>query len=96
MNSPVLKSNFSVAGHAEISGKEARIFVSPLAKRLAKDAGINLNLIKGTGPHGRIVKNDIERASMGEVAQFSEVINQDTSNIPSPLPVILPTGGTYT
>jgi pyruvate dehydrogenase E2 component (dihydrolipoamide acetyltransferase) len=96
MNSPVLKSNFSVAGHAEISGKEARIFVSPLAKRLAKDAGINLNLIKGTGPHGRIVKNDIERASTGEVAQFSEVINQDTSNIPSPLPVILPTGGTYT
>ena len=96
MNSPVLGSNFSDGVHAELSESGQRIFVSPLAKRLAKDAGINLNLIKGTGPHGRIVKNDIEIASTGGVAQFSEVINQDTSNIPSPLPAILPTGGTYT
>ena len=96
MNSPVSESKISAGSHAEFSESEERIFVSPLAKRLAKDAGINLNLIKGTGPHGRIVKNDIEIASTGEVAQFSEVITQNTSNIPSPLPAILPTGGTYT
>ena len=96
MNSPVLGSNFSDGGHAELSESGQRIFVSPLAKRLAKDAGINLNLIKGTGPHGRIVKNDIEIALTGGVAQVSEVINQDTSNIPSPLPTVLPTRGSYT
>ncbi len=34
---------------------------SPLAKRLADDQGINLANVKGTGPHGRIVKDDIEK-----------------------------------
>lgn len=37
-----------------------RIFASPLAKKIAKDKGINLADIKGTGDHGRIVKKDVE------------------------------------
>lgn len=37
-----------------------RIFASPLARRMAKQAGIDLAAIKGSGPHGRIVKADIE------------------------------------
>lgn len=40
----------------------ARIKASPLAKRLAKDAGLDLSAISGTGPNGRIVKSDIEAA----------------------------------
>lgn len=40
----------------------ARIFASPLARRLAKDAGLDLADIQGTGPHGRIVKADVEKA----------------------------------
>jgi pyruvate dehydrogenase E2 component (dihydrolipoamide acetyltransferase) len=39
---------------------EERIFASPLAKRMAKQAGIDLATLKGTGPNGRIVKADIE------------------------------------
>lgn len=37
-----------------------RIFVSPLAKTLAAERGIDLATVKGTGPDGRIVKEDIE------------------------------------
>lgn len=37
-----------------------RIFASPLARRMAKQAGIDLAQVKGSGPHGRIVKADIE------------------------------------
>ena len=37
-----------------------RIFASPLAKRLAKNNNINLNLLEGSGPKGRIIKKDIE------------------------------------
>lgn len=37
-----------------------RILASPLARRLAKDAGIDLSALKGSGPAGRIVKRDIE------------------------------------
>ncbi len=39
---------------------DARIFVSPLAKKLAEEKGINLRQVQGSGENGRIVKNDIE------------------------------------
>jgi len=37
-----------------------RIFISPLAKKLAKERNINIKFVQGTGENGRIVKNDIE------------------------------------
>ena len=46
-----------------------RIFASPLARRLAKDAGLDLKTLKGTGPHGRIVKADVESAGKGGTAK---------------------------
>ncbi|MEL7030011.1 MAG: pyruvate dehydrogenase complex dihydrolipoamide acetyltransferase, partial [Pseudomonadota bacterium] len=39
-----------------------RVLASPLAKRIAKEEGLELSGVKGTGPHGRIVKRDIEQA----------------------------------
>lgn len=47
---------------AASSSAGARVFASPLARRLAKDAGLDLSAITGTGPRGRIVKADIEAA----------------------------------
>jgi pyruvate dehydrogenase E2 component (dihydrolipoamide acetyltransferase) len=43
----------------------ARVFSSPLARRLAKDAGIELGRISGSGPHGRIVASDVAKAKSG-------------------------------
>ncbi|MDO9076761.1 MAG: pyruvate dehydrogenase complex dihydrolipoamide acetyltransferase [Brevundimonas sp.] len=43
----------------------ARVFASPLARRLAAQGNIDLSAIKGTGPHGRIVKRDLEAAPTG-------------------------------
>jgi pyruvate dehydrogenase E2 component (dihydrolipoamide acetyltransferase) len=43
-----------------------RTFSSPLARRLAKDAGIELSRITGTGPHGRIIARDVEDAKSGK------------------------------
>jgi pyruvate dehydrogenase E2 component (dihydrolipoamide acetyltransferase) len=45
-----------------------RIHASPLAKRLAKAAGIDLSALKGSGPHGRIVKRDLDNAPKGVAA----------------------------
>ena len=42
-----------------------RIFVSPLARRIAEQKGVDLSGITGTGPHGRIVKADVENAKPG-------------------------------
>ncbi len=43
-----------------------RIFSSPLARRLAKDAGIELARIAGSGPHGRVIARDVEEAKSGK------------------------------
>jgi pyruvate dehydrogenase E2 component (dihydrolipoamide acetyltransferase) len=42
-----------------------RVFASPLAKRIAQQAGLDLSAIVGSGPHGRVVKADVERAVAG-------------------------------
>jgi pyruvate dehydrogenase E2 component (dihydrolipoamide acetyltransferase) len=57
------------APRANGHGDGARIFASPLARRMAEQAGIDLAALSGSGPHGRIVKHDIETAlSKGGVA----------------------------
>jgi pyruvate dehydrogenase E2 component (dihydrolipoamide acetyltransferase) len=43
-----------------------RTFSSPLARRLAKDAGIDLARITGTGPHGRVIARDVAEAKSGK------------------------------
>jgi pyruvate dehydrogenase E2 component (dihydrolipoamide acetyltransferase) len=45
-----------------------RIFASPLARRMASQAGIELSALKGSGPNGRIVRADIEAAQKGGAA----------------------------
>jgi pyruvate dehydrogenase E2 component (dihydrolipoamide acetyltransferase) len=44
------------------TGENGRIFASPLARRMAVHAGLDLAAIRGSGPQGRIVKADIERS----------------------------------
>ncbi len=48
--------------------KNGRIMASPLAKRMAEQQGVKLSALTGTGPHGRIVKRDIEMAGKDGVA----------------------------
>ena len=51
---------------APTDGQRAnRVFASPLARRLAKEAGIDVARISGSGPHGRVVARDVEAARSG-------------------------------
>ena len=50
-----------VAAAAPKSGG-ARVFASPLARRIAAEKGLDLTLVQGSGPHGRIVKSDVDGA----------------------------------
>ena len=45
-----------------------RVFASPLARRMAEQAGIDLKAVQGSGPHGRIVKADVEKTPAGAKA----------------------------
>jgi len=75
---PVAKTPEKHEEHGE------RIFASPLARRMAKQAGIDLSSVKGSGPHGRIVKADIE-AGGGKAASAAAA-----TAAPAPKPAALP------
>jgi pyruvate dehydrogenase E2 component (dihydrolipoamide acetyltransferase) len=49
----------------EVASGNGRIKASPLARRIARERGIELSAIRGTGPDGRIVAEDVERAEAG-------------------------------
>jgi pyruvate dehydrogenase E2 component (dihydrolipoamide acetyltransferase) len=53
-------------GEAPQTNGHGRIFSSPLARRLAKDAGIELGRVNGSGPHGRVIARDVEQAKSGK------------------------------
>ena len=64
-----------------------RIFASPLAKRMAELAGLDLASIAGTGPHGRIVKADIEKAAAAPKAAKTAVApSERAAPIAAPVP----------
>ena len=57
-----------------------RVKASPLARRIAKDAGVDLKLVQGSGPGGRVVKRDVE----GGVSQARAAAPAPSSRLPTP------------
>jgi len=60
----------SAAQRAEGDGRDAhgaaRMFATPLARRLAKEAGIDVARMQGSGPHGRVIARDVEAGKSGK------------------------------
>lgn len=54
--------NGGSADRAAVDGSASRIFASPLARRIARENGLVLDDLRGTGPGGRIVRDDVRRA----------------------------------
>ncbi len=77
-----------------------RVFASPLARRLAKEAGIALSAVAGSGPHGRVVKSDVEAAVASGGAKAAPAASAPASSAPAvasqataaAAPMTLPTG----
>jgi pyruvate dehydrogenase E2 component (dihydrolipoamide acetyltransferase) len=67
----------------------ARTFSSPLARRLAKDAGLDISTIAGSGPHGRVVKADVEKTVATGGAKQATAPVAATAAAPAP---VLPKG----
>ena len=56
-----------------------RVFATPLARRIAEQKGIDLSSLQGSGPHGRIVKSDVENAKSGASAPASKPSTQTST-----------------
>jgi len=69
-----------------------RIFASPLAKKIAKEKGINLGDVKGTGDLGRIVKKDIENFVPRQKEEQAPTQAAQASATTEVLPMVLPVG----
>jgi len=59
---------------------EGRIFASPLAKKIAKDKGIDLKYVQGTGEHGRITRTDLENYTPGNTSSTAKAAAPRNSN----------------
>jgi pyruvate dehydrogenase E2 component (dihydrolipoamide acetyltransferase) len=80
----------SAASPAPVAAGGPRVFASPLARRIAAEKGLDLTKVAGTGPHGRIVKADVEAAKPGVVSSLAPT----TAAAPAPAKAAtsMPTG----
>ena len=60
----------------------AKVFASPLAKRIAKDSGVDITKLAGTGPHGRVVERDVKAALAGGTAPRASAPSSAPSSAP--------------
>ncbi|WP_299748403.1 pyruvate dehydrogenase complex dihydrolipoamide acetyltransferase [uncultured Tateyamaria sp.] len=81
---PTAAAAATSAPSAPKSSDGTRIFASPLARRIAAQKGLELGVIKGSGPHGRIVKADVEKAEAAPA--------QATAAMATAAPAAAPTG----
>ena len=68
----------------------ARVFASPLARRIAKDKGLDLATVQGSGPHGRIVRSDVEGVQAVAVAAVAPVVAAAAA--PAPVAAVVASG----
>jgi pyruvate dehydrogenase E2 component (dihydrolipoamide acetyltransferase) len=88
----------STSENQQATSDNSRIFASPLAKQIAKDKGIKLENVKGTGDNGRITKSDVENFTpsatvASPVAQQPETLNLKPETSVKPF---VPAGEKYT
>jgi pyruvate dehydrogenase E2 component (dihydrolipoamide acetyltransferase) len=74
----------SAPAAAPASSSGAKTFSSPLARRLAKEAGLDLSAVAGSGPHGRVVKADIEKAVASGGARPAPAAAPQAAAAPAP------------
>jgi pyruvate dehydrogenase E2 component (dihydrolipoamide acetyltransferase) len=69
-------------------GGNGRIKASPVARRMARELGLELGQVQGTGPGGRIVKADVEAAAKGDGARAAAAPAEAPAEAPAPAPAV--------
>ncbi|MDT8353740.1 Dihydrolipoamide acetyltransferase component of pyruvate dehydrogenase complex [Roseomonas mucosa] len=87
---PQPKGEAAPAASAGGGGSNGRVFASPLARRMAEQAGIDLGAVQGSGPNGRIVKADIEAAQKKGGVQGGAAVKPAAAAQPAAAPAAAP------
>jgi pyruvate dehydrogenase E2 component (dihydrolipoamide acetyltransferase) len=69
-----------------------RVLASPLARRLAKEKGVDISALAGSGPHGRIIKADVEAASASPKSASAPTAAAATAAVPASMPTSMAAG----
>jgi pyruvate dehydrogenase E2 component (dihydrolipoamide acetyltransferase) len=83
-----IQTPVEVTSNVSTTTSTDRIFASPLAKQIAKDKGINLSQIKGTGENGRITKSDVENHNASAPAVASPAVSPTEQTIAAAKPFV--------
>jgi pyruvate dehydrogenase E2 component (dihydrolipoamide acetyltransferase) len=81
----------SVVAPASVVQSGARVFASPLARRIAAEKGLDLTQVKGSGPHGRIVRADVEGVVATPVVAAAPTAATAPAKTAVPAPAAAPT-----
>jgi pyruvate dehydrogenase E2 component (dihydrolipoamide acetyltransferase) len=96
-STPAAAAPVTSASVATVAATDAtRVKASPLARRMAKDAGVDLKLVTGSGPGGRVVRKDLEaRAPGATAAPPAPTVPPPTPSPVSRVPLPAPSGAAY-
>lgn len=75
-----------------IESNGTRVFISPLAKKIARESGVDLASVQGTGPGGRIVRRDVEAAISGSTLRAASPAAPAATQAAKPTPVVSASG----
>jgi pyruvate dehydrogenase E2 component (dihydrolipoamide acetyltransferase) len=81
---PVTPENKNLTISTPVTIHSGRVAISPLARKIAQERNVDLTKIEGTGPGGRIVRQDVEKTLMGS-NPLGETTQEKTININQPL-----------
>ena len=85
VSAPATATQAAAPQPAPVSGD--RVFASPLARRIARDAGIDIAAVNGSGPHGRIVERDVRAAIEGGTTKAPLNVAPAAAPAAAPAPV---------
>ncbi len=93
VQAPMVTSNES---SVEVTTNNDRVFASPLAKKIAKEKGVQLSQIKGTGENGRITKKDVEQFHAPVAVTQAPVAAASNVETATPVKPFVPAGEEFT
>ncbi|MFK7782153.1 pyruvate dehydrogenase complex dihydrolipoamide acetyltransferase [Psychroserpens sp.] len=87
LEQPKITPKLEATNNSPVTNSNVRVFVSPLAKKMAEEKGINLSQVNGSGENGRIVKRDIENftpsTQSASVGKFVPTGQEDFDEVPN-------------